>query len=139
MSVAAFELDARLAADTHPLADWPLSRVLLMDDARYPWLILVPRKPGLVDLTDLLREERHELSDELHAAGMALQNCFQPDKLNVASLGNVVRQLHVHVVARWRVDAAGAAPIWGVGERQPYEPAALADIKDQLRPYLLRP
>lgn len=121
-----FALDPRLAADTRLVGDLPLSRVLLMDDARFPWLVLVPRRAGLVELSDLPREERIVLLDEIdHVAG-ALRALVAPDKINVAALGNVVAQLHVHVIARFRCDEAWPRPVWGVGEAQRHDPDAAA-------------
>jgi diadenosine tetraphosphate (Ap4A) HIT family hydrolase len=119
--MSAFELDARLAADTHAVGELELSRVLLMDDARFPWLILVPRRAGMRDLIDLARDEQHVLLDEIERCATALRNLDKPDKLNVAALGNVVAQLHVHVIARTRQDAAWPQPVWGVGTRIAYD------------------
>jgi diadenosine tetraphosphate (Ap4A) HIT family hydrolase len=116
----AFELDPRLAADAAFVGDLPLSRLLLMNDARFPWLILVPRRSGLRDLIDLPRDEQHVLLDEINRCAHVLHALDKPDKLNVAALGNVVAQLHVHVVARHVRDAAWPRPIWGVGDREAY-------------------
>ena len=113
-----FVLDARLAADTHVIGDLEVSRLLLMDDARFPWLILVPRRPGLRELTDLAADDQHRLLDEISYAARALQSIDRPHKLNIAALGNVVAQLHVHVVARFEQDEAWPKPVWGVGERR---------------------
>ena len=124
---ASFILDLRLAADTHPLARFELCDVRLMDDSHYPWLILVPRLPGLRDLIDLDVRERHLLSDEIDRASKVLRNAFRPDKLNVAALGNVVAQLHVHVIARFEEDPGWPAPVWGRVERNPYSPETLID------------
>ena len=120
-----FMLDERLAADTHLIGDFELSRVLLMDDARFSWLILVPRRAGLRELIELSRDEQHALLDEINRCAHVLHALDKPDKLNVAALGNVVSQLHVHVIARYRTDAAWPRPVWGVGERMPYAPAEL--------------
>ena len=122
---AAFELDARLATDTHLVGELELSRVLLMNDARFPWLILVPRRAGMRDLVDLARAEQHVLLDEIGRCSTALRNMDNPDKLNIATLGNVVAQLHVHVIARNLHDAAWPRPVWGVGEREAYVAGAL--------------
>ena len=122
---ATFELDARLAADTHLVGELELSRVLLMNDARFPWLILVPRRVGMRDLIDLRTDEQHILLHEINRCANALRNIDNPDKLNIAALGNVVAQLHVHVIARNRHDAAWPQPVWGVGERLPYDANAL--------------
>lgn len=116
----AWTLDQTLAGDTHAVADAALSRVLLMDDARWPWLILVPRVPGARELIDLDRQQQMQLLAEIDAASRRLREAFAPHKLNVAALGNVVAQLHVHVIARFRDDAAWPRPVWGVGERVAY-------------------
>lgn len=122
MNGNAWQLDARLAGDTLPLGDWPLCKVLLMDDTHYPWLILVPRVKSAAELIDLDTQQRAQLSLETDAAARALRNVFSPDKLNVAALGNVVRQLHVHVIARFKADAAWPAPVWGAvpAEKRPH-------------------
>lgn len=117
-----FELDPRLAGDTLPLGDLPLCRVLLMDDARYPWLILVPRQPGCTELDQLERTQRMQLMDEIAMASAVLRAGPDAHKLNVGTLGNVVRQLHVHVVARHPGDAAWPGPVWGHGRAEPYPP-----------------
>jgi diadenosine tetraphosphate (Ap4A) HIT family hydrolase len=132
MDDRAFELDARLEADSYPLGDWPLCRVLLMDDARYPWLILVPRRAGAVEIIDLTREERVVLIEEIAQAEQALRSVVDPDKLNVGALGNVVKQLHVHVIARFVSDPAGTGPVWGVGQRKSYPPHMVGPLMDKL-------
>lgn len=122
---AAFELDPRLAADTHRIGDLELSRLLLFDDARFPWLVLVPRRPGLRDLIDLDRDDQHALLDEVNRCAHVLHALDKPDKLNVAALGNVVAQLHVHVIARYARDPAWPKPVWNAGAREPFAPDAL--------------
>lgn len=134
-----FVLDAGLAADTHLIGDLPLARVLLMDDARFPWLILVPRFAGMRDLIDLPHSQQHVLLDEIERCAQALRRLHAPDKLNIASLGNVVAQLHVHVIARFARDAAWPRPVWGVGERVPYNAEPLAAQLAQLRAALNLP
>lgn len=118
-----FELHPRLAADTRPVGDLPLCRVLLMDDARFPWLILVPRVVGLVEVTDLDDDAAHRLVDEARLAARALQAHCTPHKINLGALGNVVPQLHLHVVARFRDDARWPQPVWGAGPAEPYADA----------------
>ncbi len=119
-ALSAFELDPRLAADTYHLGDFALCRVLLARDARFPWLILVPRRPGLADLIDVAPGERMLLTAEIDQAARALKATVPCDKLNVGALGNVVRQLHIHVIARRMGDAAWPKPVWGMGEPEPY-------------------
>ena len=126
-----FTLDERLAADTVELARWPLCRVLLMNDANYPWLVLVPARPDLRDLIDLPALERHALMDEVARACEVLRMMAKPHKLNVAALGNQVGQLHVHVVARFLTDAAWPKPIWGVAPAKPYDAAGLAAFRQR--------
>ena len=131
-----FELSARLAADSIFLTDWPLCQLRLMDDARFPWLILVPRRPGLEEWTELSRDDQAALSVEIAQAGSGLARMFAPKKLNVGALGNIVRQMHVHVIARFETDAAWPGPVWGQGTRLPYERKArdrlCADLLKQL-------
>ena len=115
-----FALDPRLAAETYEIGELPLSRLLLMDDARYPWLILVPRIAGARELIDLDGNDRSVLLDEVSMVGRALEEWLRPDKLNIAALGNVVAQLHLHVIARNTTDAAWPQPVWGRGERVVY-------------------
>lgn len=121
-----FELDPRLTADCHTVIDLQLSRVLLMNDSRFPWLILVPRLPALHELADLDRSQQHRLLEEISAATRALEATGRFDKLNIGALGNIVSQLHVHVIARRIGDAAWPAPVWGHGMREPYaDPGAM--------------
>ena len=121
-----FQLDSRLAADTLPATALALCDVLLMNDATYPWLILVPRRADMADIIDLSVEDQHRLTDEVSRASHVLRAVFNPDKLNVAALGNMVRQLHVHVIARYTNDAAWPAPVWGRAPASPYDKAAAA-------------
>ncbi len=116
-----FALDERLAKDTLPVGDLPLSRLLLMNDARWPWLILVPRRDGLVELTDLDAGERAALIEEAASAAEFLKAHAKADKINVGALGNIVRQLHLHVIARFVGDPAWPGPVWGQGAARPYE------------------
>ncbi|WP_429200286.1 HIT domain-containing protein [Luteibacter sp. W1I16] len=113
-------LDARLAGDTLPVGDLPLCKVLLMRDRRYAWLVLVPRRSGMVEVADLDPDEREALWREVDSASAALRTVEPCDKLNIGALGNIVRQLHVHVVARVEGDAAWPGPVWGHGAAEPY-------------------
>jgi diadenosine tetraphosphate (Ap4A) HIT family hydrolase len=128
-----FGLDPRLAQDSILLGDLPLSRVLLMNDANYPWLILVPRRPNLVELIDLDDAGQTTLMIEIARAARALKEITACDKLNVAALGNTVRQLHVHVIARRNGDPAGTRPVWGAVPAKPYAAADLKRLADGLR------
>lgn len=120
MSTPGFALDPRLAADTLPVASLPLCDVLLMNDSRYPWLILVPRRHAVVEIADLDEHEQAALWQEVNRAGAALRTAGPCDKLNVGALGNIVRQLHVHVVVRRTDDHAWPGPVWGNGPATPY-------------------
>ncbi|HEY8587033.1 MAG TPA: HIT family protein [Rhodanobacter sp.] len=120
MSTPGFALDPRLAADTLPVASLPLCDVLLMNDSRYPWLILVPRRHAVVEIADLDEHEQAVLWQEVNRAGAALRTAGPCDKLNVGALGNIVRQLHVHVVVRRIDDHAWPGPVWGNGGPAPY-------------------
>ena len=133
MNQSEFQLDARLEKDTFFLLDAPLSRIRLMDDARFPWLILVPRVPNVREWPDLSTECQLQLQAEINAAARALQSVFpHGQKLNIAALGNVVPQLHIHVILRHEGDAAWPAPVWNSGERQPYGEANAVDVLSQL-------
>lgn len=115
-----FELHERLAADTLLVTDLALCRVLLMNDRRFPWLILVPRRPGLRDFDDVAGAEKADFHAEIDLASAVLREVAGAEKINVAALGNMVPQLHVHVIARFSGDAAWPSPVWGVGEAEPY-------------------
>lgn len=123
-----FELHPTLAADTFIAGDLPLCRVLLMNDSSYPWLILVPKVPNMVEITDLPETEQHFLMAEITAASRMLQQSTGADKMNVAALGNMVNQLHVHVVARFKGDAAWPAPVWGKNPAIPYSLPAAEEV-----------
>ena len=116
-----FRIHERLAAETLEVGCWPLCRVLLMNDRTYPWLILVPAREGLKDLHDLDPADHGAAMAEIAKAARALQRLFKPDKINVAALGNVVPQLHIHIVARFTTDAAWPRPVWGVRAPEPYD------------------
>jgi len=115
-----FQLDPRLAADTVAVAELPLCMLRLMNDCRFPWLLLVPRIEGAVEIVDLSAQARAQLMEEVARASTALRDAARPDKLNIGALGNIVAQLHVHVVARYRGDAAWPGPVWGSGPAAPY-------------------
>ena len=116
-----FTLDLRLEADTFQVTDLTLCRVLLMNDSRYPWLILVPRKHGLREFHDLARGDQSRLMSEITLTTEMLERSHRPDKLNVGALGNIVNQLHIHVLGRFDGDPAWPRPVWGVGEPEAYD------------------
>lgn len=128
-----FSLHPQLAADTFLVTDLELCRVLLMNDQQYPWLIAVPRIPGLTELDELTPMETRVFYEESRQLLAALRELYHPDKLNVAALGNVVPQLHVHHVARFENDAAWPRPIWGIHPPQPYTEAKRDDVLTKLR------
>ena len=127
----AFALDPRLVNDTHRLGSLPLSELLLMDNALLPWLILVPRVTE-IELYRLPVAQRRQLDDETAAVAAFVAGAFAVDKLNVAAIGNVVAQLHVHVVGRRRDDHAWPGVVWGRPERTAYTPAAVVDVRSRV-------
>jgi diadenosine tetraphosphate (Ap4A) HIT family hydrolase len=133
MMESVWSLDPKLAADTIPIGDLPLSRVLLANDANYPWAILVPRLPGLVELIDLEENAQVQLLGEIAAAARALKSITECEKLNIAALGNQVSQLHVHVIARRHSDAAWPKPVWGAAAPSVYNPVIRDGLIGALR------
>jgi len=127
----------QLAADTVMVGDLTLSRVLVTNDANYPWLILVPRRANVSELIDLNEADRTQLINEIASASRALKDITGCDKLNVAALGNMVAQLHVHVIARRKDDAAWPKPIWGATPVKAYAAADLDRIVGALQRALL--
>lgn len=128
-----FTLDPTLSADTTEITRLGLCRALLINDATYPWLILVPEREGLRDFHDLNAADQTALMSEITQTSNALQALFNPDKINVAALGNVVEQLHVHVIARFKDDPAWPAPVWGAVPPAPYAPDDLEERMSRLR------
>lgn len=128
-----FSVDPRLTAESFSLGELALCEVLLYDDARFPWIILVPKKPDAAEIIDLEEEERPVLMEEIAIASAALKSITGCHKLNVAALGNQVRQLHIHVIARFETDAAWAEPVWGKGTRVPYEEKSRGDLTVKLK------
>lgn len=127
-----FRLHPRLEADTHPLTDLVLCRVRLMDDARFPWLILVPRRAGISEVHELTQEDQTNLWREATSLGQGMKAALDGDKLNLATLGNQVPQLHVHVILRRKSDAAWPAPVWGFGEPRPYTAEGFEEMRQHL-------
>ena len=130
---AVWSLHPQLDKDTITIDDLPLSRLLLSKDANYPWLILAPRRAGAVDIIDLDPDARMLLMTEIGQVSEALRDITHCDKLNVAALGNQVPQLHVHIIARRRDDAAWPRPVWGVVPALDYDPKTLQSFSDTLR------
>jgi diadenosine tetraphosphate (Ap4A) HIT family hydrolase len=125
--MADFLLDPRLAADSVFITDGPLSQVRLMDDTRFPWLILVPRAAGVSEWLELEGAQQRLLLAEINRAGQLIRALPEVEKLNLGALGNIVRQLHVHLVGRHNGDAAWPGPVWGSGAAQRHAPETLAE------------
>ncbi|AVO60822.1 HIT family protein [Pseudomonas chlororaphis] len=128
-----FALDPRLQQDTLPIGDFPLCRLLLSNDSNYPWFILVPRREDISELFQLDDADQQQLWRETTALAELLKDSFDADKLNVATLGNVVSQLHMHVIVRKRDDGAWPAPVWGKLPAKPYSAEQVAAIRERLR------
>jgi diadenosine tetraphosphate (Ap4A) HIT family hydrolase len=128
-----FALDPRLEQDTLHMGDFPLCRLLLMNDASYPWFILVPRREEVSELFQLDEADQRSLWRETTLLAELLKDTFKADKMNVATLGNVVSQLHMHVIVRRRSDAAWPAPVWGRQPAQPYDVEQVREIRAKLR------
>ncbi|WAJ36280.1 HIT domain-containing protein [Pseudomonas sp. GOM7] len=128
-----FSLDSRLQQDCLLLGDFPLSRLLLMNDAQYPWFILVPRREEVSELFQLDAEDQRQLWQETTWLAETLKDTFAADKMNVATLGNMVSQLHMHVIVRRRDDIAWPAPVWGRHTAVPYTSAQVEALKGKLR------
>lgn len=128
-----FTLDSRLQQDTLPIGDFPLCRLLLMNDANYPWFILVPRREEVSELFQLDMADQQALWLETTRLAETLKDVFVADKMNVATLGNVVSQLHMHVIVRRREDAAWPAPVWGRHPAKAYSAEQIAAVRERLR------
>jgi len=131
-----FEMDTRLQQDCLVLGDFPLCRLLLSKDANYPWFILVPRRAGVSEVFDLSQEDQAQLFKETTDLAQALKGEFKADKMNVATLGNVVSQLHMHVIVRPHGDVAWPAPVWGRVPAGEYAPGQVDAIRQRLRTLL---
>jgi len=128
-----FVLDPRLEADTQPVTALPLCDVRLMNDARFAWLVLVPRQPQLVELLDLSEQESATLWKEIRHVAAVLRAIAPCDKINIGALGNIVRQLHIHIVARKEGDAAWPGPVWSSGRAEPYPHDDLRWLVERLK------
>jgi diadenosine tetraphosphate (Ap4A) HIT family hydrolase len=127
-----FSLDARLAQDSHVIGDFELCRLLLSNDARYPWFILVPRRAHITEVFQLDEADREMLWTETNALARSMHQCFNADKINIATLGNVVSQLHMHVIVRYQTDACWPAPVWGKLPAIAYTAEQLSRIRSKL-------
>jgi diadenosine tetraphosphate (Ap4A) HIT family hydrolase len=130
---SAWKLHPQLDRDTASIGDLPLSRVFIINDANYPWLLLVPRRADIVEVIDLDDVEQAQLMTEINRVARALRTVTECHKLNIAALGNVVPQLHVHIIARFRQDAAWPKPVWGVAPPREYDRAELHNFGQPLR------
>jgi diadenosine tetraphosphate (Ap4A) HIT family hydrolase len=133
MPDSAWSLHPQLEKDTIDIGDLPLSRVLVIRDANYPWLLLVPRRAEAVEIIDLDEVEQAQLMTETSRAARALKDVTKCDKLNIAALGNMVPQLHVHVIARRKQDAAWPRPVWGVVPPVPHDAEEVQNFISALR------
>ncbi len=127
-----FKLDETLQKDTFLIADFDLSKLLLMNNSNYPWLILVPKIANLVEFNDLEFNQQLILVKEINFVSKILQEKYNPHKLNIAMLGNMVRQLHIHIIARFENDAAFPKPVWG-GESKNYDDLTAYKLVNELR------
>jgi diadenosine tetraphosphate (Ap4A) HIT family hydrolase len=137
-----FKLADRLKQDTIELADWPLCKVLLMNDAQYPWCILVPKVMSggepVREIYSLDASQQAQLNLESVFLSQAMMDVFEGEKMNTAALGNVVSQLHIHHIVRFTSDKAWPAPVWGKFDAQPYSDHAVADVLKKLLPVLMK-
>jgi diadenosine tetraphosphate (Ap4A) HIT family hydrolase len=122
-----FDLHPQLAADAIPIGDFPLCRLLLINDAGYPWFILVPRRPDVQEIFELSAQDQAQLLLESSHLCEVMSEVFEADKMNIAALGNMVPQLHVHHIARYKTDQAWPKPVWGLFPPQPYTKRALQE------------
>jgi diadenosine tetraphosphate (Ap4A) HIT family hydrolase len=127
-----FTLSPQLEKDTLFIHDLRLSSLRLMNDTRFPWFVLVPRRANLREWVDLLPGDQRTLMREINSVSRMMQKMFNPDKLNIAALGNMVPQLHIHIIARFTNDAAWPKPVWGVGDAVPYEQSHLDHITPKI-------
>ena len=125
-------LHPQLANNCFEIARLPLSRVLLMNDSQYPWLILVPDRDGITEIHQLSESDRQQLMHESSAISLALAECFKADKINIGMLGNIVPQLHIHHLARYTDDPAWPGPVWGKLPARAYQPEQLREVLDKL-------
>jgi diadenosine tetraphosphate (Ap4A) HIT family hydrolase len=130
-----FELHPRLREDCLELGSFDLCKLLLMNESRYPWLILVPQRAGISEIYQLSEADQARLWRESSALAQSLMQAFQADKLNIAAIGNLVPQLHLHHVVRFQGDAAWPAPVWGKFAPLAYEAGALAALRARLQAY----
>ena len=127
-----FKLHPQLTQDTIPLISLSLCRILLMNDSRFPWLILVPQEPDLREIHNLSSKKQSQLMIEIASASRVLEQLYSPIKMNVGALGNIVEQLHIHIVARNQNDDAWPGPVWGCGTTVSYAEIELAQVRNKI-------
>ena len=136
-----FELHPRLQQDCFNVGRFPLSQILIMNDNQYPWFILVPRRANITEIYQLGQDDRQQLMTESCLLAEKLVTIYQPDKLNIAAIGNLVPQLHIHHVARYQEDKAWPGPIWGKFSPVPYDElgaqANIERLREHLRVYFI--
>jgi diadenosine tetraphosphate (Ap4A) HIT family hydrolase len=128
-----FQLHPQLQRDTFPIGQFALSQLVLMNDSQYPWFILVPRQPEICEIYQLNQADRWQLQQESCLLAQTLATLYQADKMNVAAIGNIVKQLHIHHVVRYQTDKAWPAPVWGKFAAVPYAAEKLAEQKQIVR------
>jgi diadenosine tetraphosphate (Ap4A) HIT family hydrolase len=133
MDAVTFEIDSQLKQTSYPLISLGVCDLRLVDDERWPWLLIIPRVPHAVELIDLSPDLRSEVWLEIDHVARVMRDQFSPQKLNIAALGNQVRQLHIHCIARFPDDDAWPNPVWGVGESVPYDSELLAARLNSLK------
>jgi diadenosine tetraphosphate (Ap4A) HIT family hydrolase len=128
-----FTVDERLQKDTVGVASLSLCRVLLMNDSSFPWLVLVPAREGMREIYELGIRDRSVLIEEVAAASEIIRDLFAPDKINIGALGNLVPQLHIHIIGRLRTDPAWPGPVWGAGTARPYSEEELNAVAGRIK------
>ena len=128
-----FKLHNKLQDDTLEIVSLALSRVLLMNDSSFPWLVLVPAREGIREIHELDIRDRSVLIEEIAVASEVIQALFSPDKINIGALGNLVPQLHVHIIGRFRTDRAWPGPVWGAGTARPYAEEELNAVAGRIK------
>lgn len=128
-----FTVHNKLQDDTFEIASLALSRVLLMNDSSFPWLILVPAREGMCEIHELGIRDRSVLIEEVASASEIIQDLFSPDKINIGALGNLVSQLHIHIIGRFRTDRAWPGPVWCAGAAKPYPEEELKAVSGRIR------
>jgi diadenosine tetraphosphate (Ap4A) HIT family hydrolase len=127
------KIHSKLEEDSHFIYEFPLSQLRLIPDGENPWFLLIPLQDGLRDWSDLKQKDQYQLTDEINIVCNALKEKYQPDKLNVASLGNMVPQLHIHIIARYQDDRAWPGPIWGTESQREFSNELIIEWQDYFK------